>query len=562
MDASKANTPNGLPFDLLGEDFEESLADIRSSNIIHDQHQCEFKFDFDLHPKAKESQKQDEIEMYFFIPKNMGINSETYKREDFYAHLMKYLRIWLPNVLHTQQLDNKTWSLPFTDQYFEVHLETHKRKKLTKSVIQEVKLFGCLVNTQLKNVFSLVMHILQQKTQKVTPKHAKIVQEDLENLMQVVHSYRSRYLEPVEQQSLFMDHEVKRALFLVNEYISYRLENLLVKIHELLKSPQNSGSTPAIELGILSETILRLLGEESEYRRHTKIVNLDGQSKPALLENFSYRIALLKKYVYDVLYLEGENIKKERTYRNIIAATGAALAALWAGLSDLQRMRMTDTNAGLRLSIFITLGVIAYVFKDRIKELVKEYFNQKLKQHLPDFDIRIFYNYVDQQGHEKRDYVGQAKEFMHYLSKSAIPPEILYIRDLGNRSEFEPERIEEVIHYAKKITFDLQATQTIFPKIEFIRNIFRFDLSEFLERLDVPTKPLHYYDAQQQVVTTQAPKVYHINVVLRYVTSFGDEAKTQQHKVSFERVRIVLNEQGIVRMDEVVPLGMMSYCDA
>ena len=55
----------------------------------------------------------------------------------------------------------------------------------------------------------------------------------------------------------------------------------------------------------------------------------------------------------------------------------------------------------------------------------------------------------------------------------------------------------------------------------------------------------------------QAPKVYHINAVLRYETRFG--AGSQTRYVDYERVRLIINKNGIVRLERVLERGRLGY---
>jgi len=213
-------------------------------------------------------------------------------------------------------------------------------------------------------------------------------------------------------------------------------------------------------------------------------------------------------------------------------------------------------DAWLRLVAILLLGVIAYVFKDRIKELSKEYFNQRLKQYLPDFDILMFYKYFQENGVEKQNFIGSCKEFFRYLQKDALPPEIAYIRDIGNRSELDPSRDEVIMHYSKRLVLHIDEQRV--PNIQFIRDIARFDFTEFLNKLDDPDKEMSYFDQSKGIVRMEAPKVYHINLVLRYSCNYKKNKTTSEYHVEYERVRIILNKRGILRVEPVLNRGELN----
>src|SRR5690606_9896384 len=200
--------------------------------------------------------------------------------------------------------------------------------------------------------------------------------------------------------------------------------------------------------------------------------------------------------------------------------------------------------------------------KDRIKDLSKEYFNQRMKKFLPDYDINMFYSFFDSEGKKDKKQIGQSKEFVRYLSREMVPPEINYVRDIGHRSELDPVRNEVILHYSKKTELDLQIIREKFLKINYIRDISRFNISNFLSKLDDPQKGIRYFNQEKnEIDTMNAPKVYHINIIFRYRTSFENEDNSKTSKVSFERIRLILNKKGIQRIEDVVMRNSISYCE-
>ena len=60
----------------------------------------------------------------------------------------------------------------------------------------------------------------------------------------------------------------------------------------------------------------------------------------------------------------------------------------------------------------------------------------------------------------------------------------------------------------------------------------------------------------------KAPKVYHLNLILRYAVWQKNETEWGPKKVEFERMRIVLNKEGIVRIESPLPRGELFYEEA
>lgn len=538
----------------LIEDFDLSLTDIGSLNTVHDRYQFESKFDFDLTSEQTTQEKIYDVDLFFFIPKTMGINKDTYQSKDFYGDLTNYVRIRTPELSKKYSIKKDgQWSLPLLKRYFSIHLVTHKRQKLQGAVIQEVKLFGCFINTQLKNIHYNLLRSITKKPQSFLkkPRRIEVLTRRLEGLKAIFLAYREQYVQHIRNEEIFADDEVKRSLLLVDEYISYRLEAVLVRMCRLLE-PHRDKLNDVLELMYL------ILSEETQYRIKVGIISLP-ESDENTQEYYYYRLSLLKKYVSDVLFLEINNIKKEKKYRNFVAAFGAAMAATAAGLSDVRMWQDAgQVDVGLRLVTVILLGVAAYVFKDRIKDWTKEYFNEKLKHYLPDFEMKMHYTHFDTQVDVSRHYLGFSREYVRYLKKENLPHDVRYLRDLGHNVELEPERNEVMIHYAKQFHFQSDVFRNQLKHVRFLKEIVRFDLSKFLAKLDEPQKKLRYFDSETGVMSMRAPKVYHINLILKYAaTEKGDKSRL----VELERIRLILNKKGIVRVETVIPRGEMNYLE-
>ena len=419
-------------------------------------------------------------------------------------------------------------------------------------MIQDIKLFGCSFNSKLKNLHYGLFQVLNKKSQELI-KHTQRV-DTLQNLLvdfqKTLQVYRDEYVEKCRKQMVVVDSEVKRALFLVDEYNSYRLETTLISIFRLVQSYDD-------HFAAIKTTIENILRSEIEYRTKVNITNID-EGDDAVREYYHYRMGLLKKYVSSVLYLQVQHIKNDKKYRNIVAGIGAALAALWASLANVHYWQVAQVGqtANLQLMTIIVIGVIAYVFKDRIKDWSKNYFNEQLKHRLPDFDRHMYYTRYDVNGEKQQHFLGKSTEYMRYLKRKAVSPDVLYVREMGHDSEIEPQRNEMIIHYCKSLKLQRDKLEGV-PSI---KDVVRFNFGKFLSKLDNPSKSLSYFDRNKGIVSIEAPKVYHINVVFRYVVCEKKNKEIRYNRnIELERIRIILNKKGILRIEEVIPRGEMNY---
>lgn len=539
----------------LDEDLDVVESQLNTQNSVHDRTQFESKFDFELTPNQHQGKNNYEVDMYLFFPKAVGVTSESYPREAFYGDMTHLLRVRTPEVKRGKGNTFATPRLDSVEQYFKHHLDTSQRDRLSHLVVHDTKLFGCLVYTELKRVRSDLARVIKRATNNqnhelVVRFHSRLMSR-VESVHAAIRQYRERYVWPLKTEPLLVDDEVRRALLLVDEYLSYRLESSLIALHRLVE-PYGQ----AVE--DLQHQVEALLTGELAYRNEH--VQAAAERVEARVETYYYRLGLLKKYVSEVLFLQTKRINKDYVYRNFVAAFGAALAAAFAVLTNVQttRMMLNKEDWGFRIIAITMLGIIAYVFKDRIKDLTKEYFNSRLKAWLPDYDVQMFYTHFDAEGKSVNAYLGSSQETVRYLQRSSLPPDIDYLRQLGHRAELEPERFETVLHYNKRMRFELeQSLRDHFGQAEIrrIHDVLRFDVSQFLAKMADPRQKLSYYNSEKGILTTDAPRVYHLNLVFRYSVSHTQEGKTVCHASDYERLRLVLNKKGIVRVETVVARG-------
>lgn len=532
----------------LDELDEGDLGDERSMagrNTVHDRSQFESTFLFDLKPRGAETGRRYDLDFYLFLPTSMGIQPEAYSRDQFYADLTSYLRLRTPRAGVQPSATGELVHLPAAEAYFEAHLSPQKRQKLGPAVIHEVKLFGSHVNSRLKDLLAIT---LAPRPIEHLPDPGDL-RRRLLRVSELVEGFRKRYLRRAKHEPIMLDDEVKRVFLLTDEYLSYRIDAIIIQLREVLSG---RGSPPE-DLLVWLDVVLK---HEHAHRREYQLVTLEpGPDQARRLEAYYYRLGLLKKYVDEVLFIDVEQSRQDAYYRNVVAGFCAGLAALWAAVADLQRMQMLSGGQGTwRLVLVIMLGVVAYIFKDRIKELTREYFNERLKRYLPDYRERLTYQRIGPEGRPVKAAIGVAREYMRWLQRGALPPDVRYVRDIEKRSELDPERNEVTLHYARRLEFPLGEN----PDTWHVKNILRFDISDFLDKLDNPKKPLTYYDPQAGVNHVEAPKVYHINVVVRHSVLTKGPGKSLPH-VEYERFRVVLNKKGIRRIETLVRRGELRY---
>lgn len=429
-------------------------------------------------------------------------------------------------------------------------LKAKNTDEVTQISINEAKLLGCLINGFLKQSTTQIRKLISQATYyknltnsrgflMVLEKEIKVFINESLNIFYKYRNLRVDYQQP----ELNINSNLLTNLKLVDEYITYRLENSFAAIYneiETLSSLKN------IDCKNILEFITQVAYEESQYRIQQGFICFKN-STSVNYEYYAYRFGAIKKHIFQVLYLDIRHIKNEKKYRNYMAMVGAAIAALLY----LPAQALLVINSNISLPV-IFLVVVAYMFKDRVKELSREMLFDKILdkfyKYFPDNDLFI-QDYTQEKEARNISLIGRCKEYMRFLKKENVDANVLKLRSQGHVVDTDEERFEEIIYYNKDVYLNSQKIINSHHRRTNIKDIIRFNINEFLDKLDNPTGKINFFDIEKNIFSSlKAPKVYHLNIIFKY--TIGDKNNS---KPSYQRIRVVLDKNGIVRLEEVIP---------
>lgn len=489
----------------------------------HDRSQIEISIDY--RPGLLDFFNTD---LYFFLPKNLGVHSNSYSRDQFYSDLINNLRFHTPT--HVSSLNEE---IDILKKILEDDTTAQDREKFAPIAIQQVKLFANRSNSILKKIYDSF--------------NSDENQDDSMNLLKELYAsislFRSNFIQSVHASSLRMPPELRQVLLNSDEFISNRI---IASCSDLLHKCSKNRADPSLGSTILYD----VLTQEKRHRKSLGTLFVDVGTNEKDQEYFYFRHSLLKKEIAQPLYIEKKSTKQERIYRNWVAGSGAALAGLWAQIADYQTHRFKDDkDFGLSIVGVGILAIFVYVFKDRIKDISKEYLNDKIKLFFPDYRSNLEFSEVLKKGNKIKNFIGKLSEYMRFASFESIPEDIFYIRKLSGRRDIGSENHETVIQYHKSVQIDPKARILgCDEKLCDIKDIHRFNFSYFLNHLDDSKKQLAIYDEDEGPARITAPKVYHVNVV-SHVQAGNIEI--------YNHFRVILDKDGIVRMEIVLPTSQM-----
>lgn len=519
---------------------------------IRDQYQLEFRFHHTL--QHSEEEQCYRLESFLFIPRNVGVNRSNYPRETFYADATALMRLDATPLRIEELSQTSCTSSPLHQLSAAAALfRAEGRPPPSLSLATQVKLYAYMyagaVHREIGRLREHLGATLRQEPRAADePPIEAMFTESLGRLREGLWAFRRLRTEflPFE---LLAHESFAETMRMADEYMSLFLEEELAPIALLLaERPAHFDGTGSAARSRL--TVAKLLREEARYRaKHGYlVVGEDGQLDG---EYFTYRRSLLKKVIHEALYLDMRTTSGDGFFKNVIAAVGAALAAIWALLATPLPGKLAQLG-GTSQALFFVGAVLAYVMKDRTKALTNEYLTRRLRKYDHVFNVEgASFTSLGLKGLRLR-----LSEAMSFLRSEEVPSEIRRLR-LSQRTVLQSKApTEEVIRYRKELRVEKRAPSgQKLAETFHVRDIFRLNVRHFLVRLDDPLDPVVYFDARHgSFHTATLPKVYHLNLVLR-LERIGLAGRSETR---LERIRVVINKHGIVRVDPIESAGPLT----
>jgi hypothetical protein len=378
-----------------------------------------------------------------------------------------------------------------------------------------LKLFGCILQSSLRDFVTFFAEATDSDDRR------RLAHEYLRAVTEITESFRSLrsqiFLPAVPPQA--------RAIYAFgDEYVSLLVERNSYDLLGQLGRADASGNRKT------RRKIMDLVAHEVRYREGRRYPSIPTDKTDN--EQLIFRRNVLKKYMHTVLFLNTRTRQEGKVIEHGLFGLAAGASMLFATLV----LFLSQSFYGpLTLPVFLSL-VIGYMFKDRIKEMLRVYFSRKVASVLFDHKTRIY--------SDPRHPIGQCRESVDFIDEAKVPDRIVKIRDRDHITEIESDWLsEDVLRYRKRIKLSARAISAAFRDIDTdgINDIMRLNVAEFTRRMGNPRKELYVLD-EDEYRRVKAERVYHLNMVLRYG---GDD------HVRYKRLRIVLNRRKIKRIETV-----------
>lgn len=543
---------------------------LKISVEVHDRTQLETVFDYDFQKKNQVGFDQFidkphvDVDAFFFLPAQMGINSNSYKKSHFYEDIRPLIRFKesMTSFKNMVRKSDDSEILAFQDLKKNIESLVHNTSaSALEETIEQVKLFVCgvvgyykkKVDRRLKKISDKVKDIGEEEQQVEL---LKLI-SGLEKLLKRCHRLMIEFseLRLTLDQTIPANTDLAYEMKLSEEIWSYRFREGLAKIYQFVQAQGQKEFLSHSRVQVFQRTLrawIRLYHYQSNRDGYLWI---DEHSSLDEREKFSSRLSLLKKHIRSILNLEVVPSRLFALRKQIGYIVAAAFAAAWAFFANVMIWQylkfggfsgVKGINGFLGVSGLTVLAafVVAYILQDRIKDMGRLKFHQGVFTKLPDHIHRIVYR--DYSG--KGIVIGKVYEAVEFLkSSNSVPNDIKSV--FGQYFDDLSDEEKEVIHYRKQIFMDRGAVAKINPQIHEIRDIIRFSIRRFLSKLEDPLQSYLSVNRRGQVESLVIPKVYYLDMVLKYskINYIGTP-----EEVFIKCKRLVLNKNGLVRIEKVL----------
>lgn len=482
---------------------------------IHDKFSFEFKISYVTEQSSlNEEENEFSINTWLFVPNNLDINRSTYSKEQFYKDTKSNVRLITPVYSLKEIYTKENNPISQIKEALKNLSENPASEQSLENYAYHIRMFACIFKSASRdNAYSILEETNDEKI-------IELVDEYIVNTRSIFNSYRSI---KNDLDRLQLEKEKTESYRFGDDFIGNILEQHTFRI---MKGLENRKAYKKIK-----QKLVLLVEDERQYKRKHlySLLDINDPSNNYLVV---MRRGILKKFIESDLYLNTKKSKDgafaEQFYYGIAAAISMIFATVVAFTAQQRYGNFTTP-------LFFAL-VISYVFKDRIKDLMRYYFSNQLGKKY--FDTKRELEIIKQK-------IGWTKESFDFVPENKIPDEVMTLRKRTPLVEAENKIYnEQIILYKKLVKLSgIKINQNKNYQFIGINDITRFNITHFIQKTDNPFISLYIPDEKEGYKKFQGEKVY----ALHFITRFES-----QKNVYFRKFRLLFNRDGIKEINELL----------
>ncbi|MFZ4582618.1 MAG: hypothetical protein ACOYM7_08200, partial [Paludibacter sp.] len=448
---------------------------------IHDKFSLECKIAY----KARRKHKVNDfmLNTWIFVPNSLDINPATYSREDFYKDIRTNTRLITPVFLMREIVSSTAIPLHNLESAMK-----HMASSPTRSTIAEfeyqIKMFSAIFKSAIRDQLAYIYNAAHADDKE------QLVKEFLIEIEDILDKYRK--LAPIIKTPT-----VNQVVYNYYAYGDEFMTNLTEKeLFGIINKFKHQNEIELLE--ILKPLILEVLEKEKQHKITYNYLHVEPESSNKN-KDLLFRLGALKKYVESDLFINAKKKRDGVLVEQVYLSIAAGLSMVFAtGVA----FSFQQTYGNLTMPFFVAL-VVSYMLKDRIKELMRFYFAQKISAKYYDNKTTISI---------KEKEIGISKEGFDFILDANIPKDILRVRNRIPLIEADNRYAnEKIILFRKTVTINRKVLDNSSNyNIDGIVEIVRLNLLSFMRKTDNPEVPLFVLDENHHVERIMGIKNYYL----------------------------------------------------
>ncbi|MDH6310414.1 hypothetical protein M2451_003300 [Dysgonomonas sp. PFB1-18] len=479
---------------------------------VHDNFSLEFKIGFITNKNGKDI-NEFRINTWVFVPNSLDINRSTYKKNDFYRDVKTNMRLITPVYSLEEILKAGRGPLPRLQKALDALVIDPADEVKTESFVYQVKMLVCIVKSALRRHVQII---------KATTTDEKTL-EHVEAYIRDIREINLRYRELWDELSKPDITKQQREYFLFgDDFLGNITEQYTFQVIRLLRT--------STLFEAVRPKLHKLIEDEIAHRKKRGFMLLDKDNEKHNSLVITQR-NILKKFVESDLFLQ--IIKKkdgffaEQFYYSIAAGVAMIFATVISFFA-------TQRFGNFTTDLFIIL-VFSYMFKDRIKDMMRYYFSSKLGKKYFDTKLKLSI---------RKQEIGWIKEAFDYIEENKLSEEVRNIRARSPLVEAENQVYDEkIMLYRKWVNLSKEEIEKYKEyRLSGVNDITRINLLNFTQKMDNPHIPLYISNEERGYISIEGNKMYSLYFIL-HCKSDEDEY--------YKKYRVMFNRNGISDVTEL-----------
>ena len=435
--------------------------------------------------------EQRTVDIYFSLPKEMGINKKTLSESEYFNSGIKGRRAYFTKGLHLPLLHTRFASrMKRSPEEYKSNLNLFAYQYLVALDTDSHSVLSIKDNEDLSNFY-----------------HA--AEEMSDHCLTILKKHRSYTLSDPKLQSIFEN---------VDNYLSWYTEQTLLRM--LAKKPRKS------EFSEKRQAILQICEEENKYRAEKGYNSVATVKDPNRIAN---KMRLLRRLIEFGVIFKSETLELGNITRKVAAGVATALIMSVVLILIIKTQGAFSQLTSLMIFVLAIIYGVREVFKDDFKTILWQWIRRGKPKWSRTLKDAVSYKEIAKQ-----------RVWLDYINTNKLP---LQSKAMLEKRHSQNKQSAELLHYRIETKVNRLGFQAGYESIE--ENIL-FSLRPFARYLERGNDKVY----EQNPPAANKEKIQSVSISRRYQINILIALNQGEDDQQFERYRVTLERTGIVELEK------------